>query len=162
MVDPTTSSQCPVCGYAASVNQMGQMYSHGGVNRCPYSGNTSPLEQGIYPIKFGVQPAVKVGIAHERDGRAATARYEFEHDLEAGDHLSLRDADGNPFGHAPVVAVKDVKLNEVRRTAADHNAVYSLRQTPTLLERMNGYYADELDWGTEVETIVFTPTVTGF
>lgn len=161
MVDPTTTSPCPVCGYAADVNQLGQTYGHSGVNRCPYSGSLDPLRQDIYPLKFDVQPAVKAGVAYERGERAMTARYGFEHDLECGDHLSLRDTDGDPFGHAPVVAVEEVTLNEVRRTAAEYNAVYSLREMPTLLERMNGYYEVELDWGTDVEAIVFVPHLTG-
>lgn len=159
MTDPTVASTCPACGIRASVNQMGQVYGHTARNGCPYAG-TGPVErQGIYPLKFDYGPVITAAAAYIDDCNAATIRYGLD-DLPAGvTYLSLRTADGDPFGIARVKETHESVLNAVFHTIQRSKCRYGYENVDRCRDALNGYYDDEIELSSEVTGLIYTPWI---
>lgn len=166
MVDPTWGKECPACGYSAQVNQMGQMYGHEGATGCPHQGSRfTPRRSGIYPLKFDTRPAITATLAHKEDWEAATIRYDWEHAdlIVTGEHLSLRDGYGDPFGIGEVKGLARGPAREVLKKTWDSSARYPLGSGDELLAAMDRYYGEgTVTLDTEVLGIIYEPNVVGF
>lgn len=163
MVDPTHLTACPACGYRASANQLGQVYPHGGVTGCPYSGTGALRRQGVFPLKFATRPAITAAAAYIDGGTATTIRYDLDDEQrpEGGDYLSLRDVDADPFGIATVERTLDGPLNHVFTVVRDSPARHGINRSQHLVEAMNGYYDTvDIDYETTVTAVFYDPHIT--
>lgn len=169
MVDPTWTEPCPVCGYAASRNQLGQFYGHQARTGCPFKGSQTSEEslvrRGMFPLKFSTRAAITAALAYKDDRPAATIRYAWEHAsrIEAGDHLSLRDTDGDSFGVGEVVDVhSDVNVRDAVLAVWESDALYSMESGKKLVDALNSYYEPEITYESEVIAIEYEPAIVGW